>query len=250
MSSSAAFAYMQARLQARLGETLDTAGWAALASAVHLTTFLERARETRLRPWVAGFSASSSVHEIESGLRGQLRRLIDEVAGWLPGDWAAATRWVKILVDLPAWTYLMRGEPVLAWMRDDPVLGDLAIDDPIGRRQALMQGEAGLLVRAWEAGEPLHLTWLREWRRRWPPTTQGEAARLNQLVALLDAQLKALMTWEQRRALRARLVHALHQGLLQPAAAFAYLAIVALDLERLRAELVSRALFSCREGGA
>jgi hypothetical protein len=38
-----------------------------------------------------------------------------------------------------------------------------------------------------------------------------------------------------------------HRYLLQPAGAFAFIAISALEMERLRSELVTRALFAPRE---
>jgi len=46
-------------------------------------------------------------------------------------------------------------------------------------------------------------------------------------------------TWPLRRDLDHRLRHLFHVLLLQPAGLFAYLALVAVELERLRAALVS-----------
>jgi hypothetical protein len=200
------------------------------------------------------FCGTSSVHAIELGLREQLRRLIEEVAGWLPQAWAPAVRWPRVLIDLPALTHLMQGYPVPAWMHQDPALKDFSVDDAAERRAALARGGMAALVSAWEAGEPLSLAWLQEWQRRWPETSADEAARLNELAALLRQHLEAFASvprersWEERRVLRNRLKLTFRRDFLQPAAAFAYLAIAALDLERLRAALVSRVLFATREG--
>ena len=49
--------------------------------------------------------------------------------------------------------------------------------------------------------------------------------------------------WTARQTLRSRLRLLFHQRLLQPVGPFVYLVLVGLDLERLRASLVDRALF-------
>jgi hypothetical protein len=88
-----------------------------------------------------------------------------------------------------------------------------------------------------------------EWRSRWPRCSRQALSNLGALAALLAS------TWASserprpnrpgslRGALSARLRHLFHRRLLQPAGVFTYLVLVALELERLRAELVDRALF-------
>lgn len=256
MTATATLAYAQVRLQARYAQAPDEGGWAALRSAVHFATLLERARETKLRPWVAAFSDTSSAHEIELALREQLRRIIEDIADWLPRPWTPAVLWTKRLVDLPALAYLMRVEPAHAWMFQDPALKDFSIDDMTARRGALSRADTGALISAWEAGQPLHLVWLREWRRRWPWVPSAEGRQLNHLAALLQRHVDAFAStplqdaWQQRRALQDRLRHIFRRDFLAPSAAFAYLAIAALDFERLRAELMSSLLFRPQEGNA
>lgn len=256
MTATATLAYAQVRLQARYGEGPDEGDWAALRSAMHFATVLERARETKLRPWVAAFSNTSSTHQIELGLREQLRRVIEEVAGWLPRPWTPAVLWTKRLVDLPALAYLMRAEPAHAWIVQDPALKDFSTNDMTGRRSALSRADTGALISAWETGQPLHRVWLREWRRRWPQIPSAEARQLSELAALLQHHIEAFAAtplqdaWQQRRMLWDRLRQIFRRDFLTPAAAFAYLAIVALDFERLRAELTSSLLFRPREANA
>jgi hypothetical protein len=55
------------------------------------------------------------------------------------------------------------------------------------------------------------------------------------------------VAWSLRRELRERLRLEFHRLPLEPLTAFAFLALVALDLERLRAALMERALFDLRE---
>jgi hypothetical protein len=256
MTATAMLAYAQTRLQARYGEAPDEGDWAALRSAVHFATVLERARETKLGPWVAAFSGTSSAHEIELALREQLRRIIEEVAGWLPHQWMPAVLWTKRLIDLPALAYLMHTEPPPAWMLQDSALKDFSIDDTTGRRAALSRADTAALISAWEAGRPLHVIWLSEWRRRWPQVPSAEARQLDELAALLQRHVEAFAStplqdaWQQRRTLQDRLRRIFRRDFLKPSAAFAYLAIVALDFERLRAELMSSLLFRLQEASA
>jgi hypothetical protein len=253
VSSGAGFGYVQARLQARYGRHPDEATWDHLHGAVELASFLDRARGTNLAPWVANFCTTSSVHEMESGLRSQFRALIDEVTGWCPREWRATVRWVKCLLDLPALYYIMQGRPAFGWMRDDPGLQPYVIEDAAARRRALSRLDAAPLLDAFEAGKPLMLAWIDEWRSRWPGARARERAQLEELTGSLLAHLRTFASappgqgWSARKELRKRVQLSFRRYLLQPAAAFSYLALVALDLERLRAELVSRELFQRSE---
>jgi hypothetical protein len=74
-------------------------------------------------------------------------------------------------------------------------------------------------------------------------------ADLDALAQLLGAHLSAFSgspparAWTRRQELRERLRFRFHALALSPAAPFTYLALVALDLERLRRALLDRALF-------
>jgi hypothetical protein len=76
-----------------------------------------------------------------------------------------------------------------------------------------------------------------------------EATLLDELARVLRAHLAAFHDpavrdgWPLRRALEARLTLLFRRAMLDPAAAFVFLALAALDLERLRGELVRRAAF-------
>jgi hypothetical protein len=89
--------------------------------------------------------------------------------------------------------------------------------------------------------------WRREWWRRAP-----RAARHNETLRTLGrllAQHRAVRV-EPRRALCLRLEALYRRATLDPAAAFVFLALSALDLERLRGELVVRALFPAMRAAA
>ena len=84
------------------------------------------------------------------------------------------------------------------------------------------------------------------WRGTRPITA---AALLPELVRLLAAHAAAFREplqsdgWALRRALHARLSQLFRRATLEPAAAFIFLALSALDCERLRGELLRRAVF-------
>jgi hypothetical protein len=88
--------------------------------------------------------------------------------------------------------------------------------------------------------------WRREWWRRAP-----RAARRDETLRTLGRLLARHRTVrvEPRRALCLRLEALYRRATLDPGAAFVFLALSALDLERLRGELVVRALFPAVGGG-
>ncbi len=74
MRSRAEFAFAQTRLQARHGERLTDADWRALESAQSPDRYLEQARATSLRRFVARIDAGMDSHAIERALRAAASR--------------------------------------------------------------------------------------------------------------------------------------------------------------------------------
>lgn len=248
MSPRVDFAYAQARIQARYGARPSEADWQQLEGVADFALCLERARGTPLAPWLAEMGPVTPVHELEARLRAALRALIEELAGWLPQPWVAAARWVALLPGLPIAQQLARGGEAPAWMRRDD---SLAPWQGSGAQLGLPGGPG-----AADAPLPPWLpdAWLDRWRGLWPAMGRAERAGLERLVQLLRAHLRGFaqlppeQAWEARRALQQRLRWLFRAAAFGPAAPFAYLALVALDLERLRAALVARALYPPRGG--
>jgi hypothetical protein len=249
MHERAHFAYAQARLQARHGARPDEQLWRRLASAGDLAGYLDTARRTTLRPWLTGMQAAPSSQAIELLLRQRFRHYVDEVANWLPGRWRETVHWVKRVPDLPALQHLLAGAPSLPWMPEDPALQDFASGTRDERLEALRRSDCNCLVSAWQQGTALPAAWLEQWRRLWP-VERGAGAGLAFLGQLLRRYSQAMATApgalpeHRRRLLVPGLHRAFRRHAFQPAAACAHLGLVALDLERLRGELVTRALFA------
>lgn len=248
-----AFAYAQARLQARHGQRPGPLDWRRLQGVEDVVHYLQVARRTRLAPWVEDLHGEYDSDAVELVLRRRFYEYIDEVGQWLPQPWRESSGWLKRFPDLPALQHLMSGQEPPAWMSRDTQLRPFTPGDSGQRRRALRDSDCAVLVVAWERGETLTGAWLRHWRASW--TTQATPG-LEQLAACLRRFLRSSGAvegggFEQRReALQARLTSIFRRYSFQPAACYAHLALTALDLMRLRAELLRRILFAGGEAGS
>lgn len=245
MTTDRRFAYAQARIQARFAALPTAQDWQGLAASRSLAAFLEDARNGTLRGWIKGFSGQSDVHDLEAGVRVHFREIVDEVAAWVPDRWTPAVRWTRWLTLLPLLDHLRLGGDLPSWVARDPdlspVLDKHGSFDPVRLER---MGAAPLIG----SDDPV-AAWAAQWRALWPRCGREVRANLEAVAALLADHAAAFRdapprsTWALRGALGTRLRHLFHRRLLEPAEAFVFLALAALELERLRAELVGRALF-------
>ena len=248
MRSSADFAYAQARLQARHGQRPGEEVWQQLQGSGDLASFLLVVRRTSLRHWVLGMSITHSIHEIEQLLRDQFRDYGDEVAAWLPAEWSESVRWIRCLVDLPALQHLLSGYAVPGWMLSDSILRDFASEEKELRLEAIMLSDYSHLAEEWLKGQPLPHAWLEHWLHIAPVHAMKETGinkiiRLYQDNFLASARSASPVTEQQRFSLHKQLTILFRRYSFQATAAYAHIGLVALDLEKLRRGLVSRALF-------
>jgi hypothetical protein len=241
------FDYAQSRISARFGDRPDEVAWRKLEHVREFASMLDTARNSAFRVWIGGISEVSTPHEIEATLRAHWRSHVDEVAGWVPEPWRGAVTWCAVVPDLPVLAYLARGYPALAWMRDDPIFRDIADTDAGACPAALGAGPLAPLAAGWDEPGRIANLWRAEWERRAPPS--GDRMMLAEIGSAMSRHLTAFHDpavkdgWPLRRALAARLTLLFRRSMLEPAAVFAYLALIALDLERLRGEFLRRAAF-------
>ena len=264
------FDYAHARAAARLATRPDDRLWNQLKSVRSVAALAETVRASSAAPTVSGIPPTADADAIELAFRQQLRTRIAEVAGWAPEPWRAALLYTRHLLDLPALMQLLSDERPPRWIASDPELAPYALEQPAQRRAALLAGPLADLteaighsadpqrtseplaraVRRLAAGAALHralAAWETEWRRHWPRATSEDRSALDQLGAAIRAhvarfpRLPVDETVGARQVLAARLTTYVHRWAGQPAALFAYLALFAIDLERLRAEFVLRA---------
>jgi hypothetical protein len=242
----------QARLQSRHGQCTTEPVWQRLETVREFSALLDLARHTALRPWLVGITAPGDAAQIETVLRTHWRRTVDELIGWMPPAWLAALDWCAVLTALPTLQHLARGGQPWPWMNDDPALRPLCAAPATERRATLAAGPMQALASGWDAPEALADSWLAEWQRRLPTQSGEWDDSLRQVAAALRTHAADFAAAPPgaggmlRRSLHARLTLLLRRNALEPAAAFTHLALCALDLERLRGELLRRALF----GGA
>lgn len=223
--------YAQVRIQSRYAARAHAAAWREIEHARELPALIELARGAGFDRVVAQLPLPLGLHALDLALRKQWRERVDEVAGWMPVEWQAALGWCALIVDLPFIRYLADGGIPHRWMQRDPCFA---------------QWSARLGPDAVASG------WYREWRRRMPRLPADEAAHFLLLVRAVESHLGAFSGaaadagWRQRQMLEQKLNALFRRSTLEPLAAFAFLALVWLDLERLRGEIASRIAFPAR----
>jgi hypothetical protein len=241
--------YAQARLQSRHGRRATEVLWQQLESTREFGALLDAARAGPLRPWVAGITAQSSAPEIETVLLAHWHAAAAEVVAWMPGPWHDALAWCAVLPELPVLQHLARGGAPDAWMQRDPRWRELCTAPPGERAATLAHSPWRALACAWSVPDTLTHAWQAEWRRRLPQPLHDADDSLHAVVATLRLHGAAFAAatpgpgTQLRRALQARLSLLMRRATLEPAAAFIHLALSALELERLRGELLGRRLF-------
>ena len=245
MSISPAWSYVQARLQARYGERLDEADWRALEAARSLDQFIDRSRATSLRRFTERLNAGMSSHAIERALRTAWRDYVAELAGWSAAEWRPAIAWTAPFPDLPVIDGLLRGE-ASNWAQHDAGLAQFLQRDP---RVVSEKSPLKALLPAPKRELTLPARWYAHWRSLWP---QGSAERrvLTTLTETIKAHIARLdraglqdVNASYRRDLAQKVTRMFRRHAGTPVAVFCHLVLVALDLERLRGDLVRRALF-------
>jgi hypothetical protein len=238
--TSGSIEYAYARLAARYGQRLDETQWHGIESPRALDALLDAVRATSLQRWAVGLTRQSDPHAIDATLREQWRAQVDEIARWMPEQWHAAIAWWGTLPDLPVVAHLATGGRAPAWVLADSRYRPLIESDSRERHPfaaiVLPSGDANAIVGAW----------YREWKRRLPREDAGPLSRLERVVSAHLARFRALPPGDgsaARRELKAELAALFRQAIVTPAAAFVYLALALLDLERLRGELMRRAAF-------
>lgn len=242
------FEYAQARLQARLARLPDEGTWLRLSAVRGLPAYLESARATVIGPWVGGLGAGSDAGAVERTCRRLLLEAVAEVARWVPAPWADAVRWTRWVVYLPELEAWLRGGVSPRWEAESADLAAMLVveEGTEGRR---ITGEGRVFLESLREERPLPAAWEEAWRARWPVCGEGSRLALDSLARLARTHGKAFArlsiheAWPARRALRESLRHLFRRASQSPAAAFAYLLMLGLDLERLRADLMRRALF-------
>lgn len=219
--------YAQTRVQARYGARPGEAQWRQLSEQRTFAAYLATARALPCGSWLTGIDEAAGPHQIERALRRHWHDNVAELASWMSPEWRPALSWTAHLIDWPAWCRLAQGDAL-----------------PPGLAQEISQ-PAGAATAA--AGDGRR-GWIAEWQRRWPDEPEAERHSLQVLLQRVEnhladySGLAPALAWEARRRFGQQLVFAFRAATMRPCVAFIYLLLHALDLERLRADLIARAL--------
>ena len=243
-----AFAYSQARLQARYGARPRVADWSQIAATADLGALLQVLRASPLAGWTGLLGSRPGVHEIEQRAREEWLRRVDEVASWQPEAWRKSILWLRWIAYLPALQKLARGGRAQAWMRDDAVLGPIVAREPRERAKALRRTQLAPLARGFQPPHEMAATWTMHWRQFWP-SRDADRAPIEALIRMTSHERRLLAqlpdsarSTDTLRDLERRFQLGFRRHPLSPAAAVAYLGLLALDLRRMRGALVTRAV--------
>jgi hypothetical protein len=239
--------YAFARIAARHGQRPGAAQWHRIEHARTFAALQDATRGTPLERLTGGLAPDADAHAVEARLRRQWRALVDEVASWMPDAWRGAVLWCAVVPDLAVLAHAARNGPRWSWMDDDALYRDLAFVAPSAT------SPFAPLAGAWSAPETLGAAWHREFRGRVPPAEAGPLPELERSIAKHLAAF-AESDVDDGTALRRRFDESLaalfRRAVLTPAAAFAFLAMALVDLERLRGEILRRVVFPRRGLGA
>jgi len=248
MIGAGSFEYALPRMRARFGRRPSAGTWAAIEQARAITPIIDALKDTTLAPLVRVLPAAPDLHSVDRASRAAWDLVLAEAATWSPPAWAAAIEWCAVLPQLPALALLARGHTPAAWMAGDPDLAKLCIT-PVQKLAAALAGTTlAPLASGVANSERLHQLWWQHWQRLMPERA-GDPGPLATLVQLLAAHFRLFpnalphQAPQLRRQLETRLVALFRHQPLDPAAAFSWLTLTALDLERGRGELARRLAF-------
>lgn len=240
--------YALARVQARHGQRLDEADWHRLEANRDLGLYLAALRSTTLVEWVSSFDTEHDCHTFERLLRAQWRRYVDAVAAWHPLAHQAWLAWLAWLPGLSLLAQLARPDPAPLWMLADPVYGPLAPGSPAERAAALAHTALAPMGSALAGRTSATAAWSAHWQALRPHLDARAQHSFELLLGAVRRHAEDLeRTIDSAEPLRSDLAHRFHR-LLRIAAGtvivtVCHLALVALDLERLRGGLARRCLF-------
>ncbi len=244
--------YALARVHARQGERLEAVDWRRLEVNRELGLYLAALRSTTLAAWVGAFDTEHDCHTFERMLRAQWRRYVDAVVRWHPLTMQPWLAWLAWLPELSLLAQLGRPEPAPAWMLADPVYGPLAPGTPAERAAALAHTALAPLAPVLSSAISLGTPWAEHWRTLQPRLdgrTQSFLERLLQAVRGHELDLRRALDSSEplRNELASRVQRLLRLAAGTVIVTVCHLALVALDLERLRGGLARRCLFGSRQ---
>jgi hypothetical protein len=247
--------YALARVHARHGQRLDETDWRRLEASRELGQYLDSVRASALTTWVTSLDPTRDAHAIERTLRLEWRQYVEGVAIWHPREYQPWLAWCAWLPVLSLLARLSRPEPAPTWLLADPLCGPVAPGSPAERAAALQKTELAPLAPAVLGRIPMGSAWLAHWQTLTPRSDAQTRQLVGRILRAIDTHLDRLLnnaadTLALRKGLADQLMTLFRAGGSTTAATVCHLALLALDLERLRGGLVSRSVVAVRAAEA
>jgi hypothetical protein len=244
--------YALTRVQAQYGRRLAAGDWRRLEATHGLGPYLEGARSTSLAPWVSSLDRHRDAHVMERSLRLTWHRYVNAVAAWHPRRWQPWLAWLEWLPTLPFVARLARPEPAPAWLVADSSIGAVARGTPAERLAALEGTALAPFAPAITGQVPAGELWVAHWQQLRPPADALTEQFMTAACAVVQQQARQLATDDAdvatlRNRLQERLTRLFRTAAGTVVATLCYLGLMALDVERLRGGLTTRALFTTNE---
>ena len=241
--------YALARVQSQYGRRLTASDWRRLETSHDLGQYLDGARSGVFAAWVSSLDRHCDVHAIERSLRSAWRHYVRAVAGWHPRRWQPWLAWLEWLPSLALLARLARAEPLPAWLAADPVLGSAARGSLGERLDALKTADLEVFEPAIAGRRALGELWLAHWRQLRPRADFHTEQLLVSTCKTLEDHARSIVVEGAdgamlREQLRTRLTRLFRASAGTAVATLCHLSLMALDFERLRGGLVTRALFA------
>ncbi len=248
MAREGNFEYALTRVQADYGRRPDESAWRRLEASHDLGQYLDAARSTALADWVSALDPTRDCHVLERLLRMQWRRHVAAVAAWHPREWQPWLLWLCWLPTLSLLAQLARSQPAPAWMMADPICGPIA-PGVLAERVAALRGTVLRAFQpAMDGSIAIGALWRTHWQNLRPRADAQTQHLLDELLGVLEDYAQQLARESSssvaRQQLTGRLTRLFRAGAGTVVATLCYVALLAMDLERLRGGLVTRCLFA------
>ena len=243
--------YALTRVHARHGMRLAEGSWRRLEASRDLSHYLEVLRTSPQAHWIASLDPASDSHAMERALRNEWRRYVTGVAVWHPQLWQPWLAWLAWLPLLGLLAALARAAPAPRWLLADPVCGPLALGSPEERIAALQRTPFAALAPALQGRMSVAHAWYAQWQRLAPRSDEPTRQLRSRLLVTLERHAEAMLRTQDssialRQELTVRLSQLFRAGAETVVASVCHMALLALDLERLRGGLISRRVFGPR----
>lgn len=196
--------YALTRIRARTSQRMTQDDWANVHRLRGYDAAIAALRAGNASHWIAGLDLPPNAVLLEARLRAAWALHINQLCSWLTPPWQACVGWCAKLTELDA--------------------------------NAAAPGTADPLEH-WAAG-------LRSRLPQWPAEDIATYPALTQMLRAHRQRFSALPAgnaWPERAILEVRLLTLLRRNALEPVMVLAWIALLALEWERLRGELVRRA---------